>query len=102
MQGKSSDGELLQVKFFENGSGIHFRTGTKDIGSGIPSFGGSNDYIYRWSEWIRTVLSNEIESIPTKNSTKIITSGAVYEVIGDIESSLENIITKYNLGGETE
>lgn len=43
----------------------------------------------------------EADDVPTEGSTKLITSGGVYRAIGDIETSLENIINKYGLGGET-
>ena len=37
---------------------------------------------------------------PLKNSLNLITSGAVYDAIGDIDTALENIIAKYGLGGD--
>lgn len=37
---------------------------------------------------------------PLKNSLDLITSGAVYDAIGDIDNALENIISKYGLGGD--
>ena len=37
---------------------------------------------------------------PKKDSTNPITSGAVYDAIGDIDTALENIIAKYGLGGD--
>ena len=43
----------------------------------------------------------EADDVPTEGSKKLITSGGVYRAIGDIETSLENIINKYGLGGET-
>lgn len=36
----------------------------------------------------------------TQNSENLITSGAVYDAIGDIDTALENIIAKYGLGGD--
>ena len=42
----------------------------------------------------------QTDDVPEENSANLITSGAVYSAIGDIETSLESIITKYGLGGE--
>lgn len=42
----------------------------------------------------------ETDDVPTKNSEKLITSGAVYEAIGDMDKALDNIIAKYGLGGD--
>lgn len=86
----SNSGEILQVKFFENNKGFYFRTGRKADAFSSP----------QWGEWSKTVLSNEVENEPVENSTNLITSGGVHKAIGDIETSLENIITKYGLGGE--
>jgi hypothetical protein len=44
-------------------------------------------------------ISSGIDAIPTESSKKLITSGGVYTAIGDVETSLENIIKKYGLGG---
>ena len=37
---------------------------------------------------------------PIQGSLNLITSGAVYDAIGDIDTALENIIAKYGLGGD--
>ena len=100
-----SDGTFIQLKFSENSNGIYFRTGTREFNLGFPSLpsfdgNGSGEYTCNWSEWSRTLLSNEVDTTPIENSVNLITSGAVYSVIGDIEASLENIINKYGLGGE--
>lgn len=87
-----SDGTFIQLKFSENSNGIYFRTGTREFGGylpSLPSFDGneSGGYTYNWSEWSRTLLSSDVETTPTENSTKLITSGGVYNALQNIPSS---------------
>ena len=83
---ESNNGDLLQVKICENEQGIYFRTGTKK-GADIPSFGGGDSTAaHEWNEWNRTLLSNEIDDTPTKNSKNLITSGGVYDALQKIPS----------------
>ena len=67
---------LFQIKFFENANGIYFRTGTYTDIFSAPT----------WNEWVRTILSNEIDRDPVENSLNLITSGGVYKALQNIPS----------------
>ena len=68
-------GNLFQVKFFENANGIFFRTGTKTDSFSDPT----------WNEWVRTILSNEIDREPVENSLNLITSGGVHKALQNVD-----------------
>lgn len=50
-----------------------------------------NESVFRIYRWTEDVVQGD------KN---LVTSGAVYDAIGDIDTALENIIAKYGLGGD--
>ena len=71
-------GELFQMKILDGNDGIFFRTGIAN-----------HNFIEMtntWSEWRRTLLSDEVDTTPTENSTNLITSGAVYDALQNIPS----------------
>lgn len=71
---ESNNRDVLQVKFFEDENGISFRTG-KAKGDNIE-----------WNEWIRTLLSDEVDNSPTEGSLNLITSGGVFKALKEIPS----------------
>ena len=66
-------------------------------------FGATGQYGgFEWDGTIMTAVTADTK--PTKDSKKLITSGGVYEAIGDIETALDGIIAIQNnlIGGDAE
>lgn len=104
---------------YENNYNLYVKL---DMGIGmefiVPLIGfDDRDFWFKWQNVVGDMFAFDIEvnidengAILTwwpaktadveENSIQLITSGGVYEAIGDIETSLENIIAKYGLGGE--
>lgn len=67
--------------FIDEGANIYYRISVADT--------------YDWNEWEKISVSQEdLESFATKTE--------LANAIGDIETSLENIIKKYGLGGDSQ